>query len=211
MSARRADLVSGLLIALAFAFAAWLYKGLPNPVPTHWNLAQQANGFTPKPWGAFLLPLITLGTYAVLRVLPAISPKGFRMEGFIAVYRLLAVVIVAFLFAVTVVALLKASGSAVDMARLVPMALGVLFLILGNYMGKLQKNFFIGIRTPWTLANDEVWSQTHRLGGKLFMAAGIFALAAGALGLPSAAVIAVLVAAALGPAVYSYILYRRIG
>jgi uncharacterized membrane protein len=210
MTVRRADAICALLVALAFIVAALMYGRLPDPVPTHWNLAREADSFTPKPWGAFVMPLATLGTWLLLRVLPAISPSGFRMDGFLHTYWLIVTLTVGTLFAISVVALLVASGSDLSLLRLVPFAIGVLFVVLGNYMGKLERNFFIGIRTPWTLANEEVWARTHRFGGKLFVLAGGLVIAAAALDWPLQVVVAVVLAAALVSVVYSLVVYWKI-
>jgi uncharacterized membrane protein len=210
MTSRQADLICALLIASAFGLAGWLYGALPNAVPIHWNAAGHADGFMAKPWGAFVLPLTTLGTYLLLRVLPAVSPKGFRMDSFIGVYNVIVVAVVGFLLAITIASLLAASGVPLATRRLIPLGLGVLIVILGNYMGKLKKNFFVGIRTPWTLANDEVWARTHRFGGKLFVAAGIASMIGAATAAPVAVTAAAVVAAAVIAAAYSLVVYRRI-
>ncbi len=94
--------------------------------------------------------------------------------------------------------------------RIVPIAVGLLFIVLGNYMGKIRKNFFIGIRTPWTLASDEVWARTHRLGGYLFVAAGALMVVMPLVGLGGVGIVAASLIAALVPVVYSFIAYKRI-
>jgi len=121
MTSRQADLICALLIASAFGVAAWLYGALPDAVPIHWNAAGHADGFMAKPWGAFVLPLTTLGTYLLLRVLPAVSPKGFRMNSFIGVYNVIVVAVVGFLLAITILSLLAASGVPLATRRLIPL------------------------------------------------------------------------------------------
>ena len=91
-----------------------------------------------------------------------------------------------------------------------PMQVGLLFVVIGNFLGKVRKNFFIGIRTPWTLASDEVWSRTHRLGGWMFVAGGIVMIVGAFAGLPVLGVIAVVLAIALYPVLHSFLLYRRL-
>ncbi|MEL7298668.1 MAG: SdpI family protein, partial [Pseudomonadota bacterium] len=87
---------------------------------------------------------------------------------------------------------------------------GLLFVVLGNYMGKLRKNFFIGIRTPWTLASDEVWARTHRLGGYLFVAAGIGLMLSAFIGMNAWLITTLALGAGLIPVAYSFLLYRKI-
>src|SRR6266540_1592690 len=182
MKLSRTHLLSSGFIVLSFVMTAVLYNRLPEWVPTHWNARGDANGFMPKPWGPFLLPLTMAFTYVLLVVLPRISPQGYRMDRFKAVFELMQASLLAFLFLLTVLALLAGIGVAVPMNRAIFAGLGLLFIVLGNFMGKVTKNFFVGIRTPWTLASDEVWLRTHRLGGKLFVLAGLAVLVSSLLG-----------------------------
>ncbi len=210
MRISRTNLLSLGLVITSFVIAAALYSRLPESIPTHWSAKGEVDGYTPKPWGPFVLPLVMAGAYLFLVILPRISPKGYRMEGFRGVFEIIQAAILAFLFLMTVLVLLAGIGTPVPMDRAIHAATGLLFVVLGNFMGKFTKNFFFGIRTPWTLASDEVWLRTHRLGGKLFVLAGIVLLVSGLLG---GGLIPLLVAVAVAvgiPVVYSYVLYRRI-
>ncbi len=210
MKLSRTHLLSSGFIVLSFVMTAVLYNRLPEWVPTHWNARGDANGFMPKPWGPFLLPLTMAFTYGLLVVLPRISPQGYRMDRFKAVFELMQASILAFLFLLTVLALLAGIGVAVPMNRAVSAGVGLLLIVLGNFLGKVTKNFFVGIRTPWTLASDEVWLRTHRLGGKLFVLGGtvifVSALLSASL-VPLVLVVTVTIAILV---VYSYAVYRRI-
>jgi uncharacterized membrane protein len=198
------------LVVVAFGMTAALYSRLPEWVPTHWNARGVADGFMPKPWGPFVSPLVMAGVYLLLLVVPWISPRGYRVERFQSVFEIIQATILAFLFLVTALALLIGIGAPVPMDRAIHAGTGLLFIVFGNFMGKFTKNFFVGIRTPWTPASDEVWLRTHRLGGKLFVLAGVGLLVSGLLG---GGQIPLLVAVAVAggiPVVYSYLLYRRI-
>jgi uncharacterized membrane protein len=210
MKISRTNLFSAGLVVLAFALTAILYGKLPELVPTHWNARGQANGFMPKPWGPFLLPIVMVGVYAILLVIPRISPRGYRVERFAKVFEILQATILAFFFLVTVLALLAGTGAPVPIDRAVVAATGLLFVVIGNFMGKLTKNFFVGIRTPWTLASDEVWLRTHRLGGRLFVLAGVILFVGGLLRGGLVPVLAAIAIAGGVPIVYSYVIYRRI-
>jgi immunity protein, SdpI family len=194
-----------------FVLAAVFYPSLPDPMPTHWNARGIVDGFSPKPWGPLILPIATAVLWAVFAALPAVSPRGFRLEPFMRVYEIVVVVVVAFMFVLNAVALLAASGRPVDLPRTLTIAMGALMATLGNFMGKMTRNFFVGIRTPWTLASDEVWLRTHRFGAKLFVAVGLLTIAAGVAGVsgPGWIVGPVAVAAVLS-VVYSYVVYRRL-
>jgi uncharacterized membrane protein len=210
MKITRTSLLSMALVAVSFIATAVLYDRLPESVPTHWNARGVADRFTPKPWGPFLLPLTMLGVFALLFVLPRISPRGYRMERFQRVFEILQAAILGFLLVLALLALLAGTGAPVPMGRAIYAATGLLFAVLGNFMGKLTKNFFVGIRTPWTLASDEVWLRTHRLGGKTFVLAGLGLFVSGLVGGGSVAVF-VAVAVAVGiPVLYSCVLYRRL-
>jgi uncharacterized membrane protein len=210
MKISRTNLLSLGLVVLSFAMTAALYSRLPESVPTHWNARGEADGFTPKPWGPFTLPLVMAAVYLLLMVIPRVSPRGYRIERFQGVFEIMQAAIMAFLFFVTVLALLAGIGTPVAMGRAIHAATGLLFVVLGNFMGKLTKNFFVGIRTPWTLASDEVWLRTHRLGGKLFVVAGVALFIAGLLGGGTVPLLVAVAVAGGIPVVYSYLLYRRI-
>lgn len=210
MNTRLSHVICLGLIVMVFAFAAWIYPQLPDLVPSHWNSQGQVDGHMAKPWGVFLMPTLTLGIYLMFLVLPLISPHGFRMEQFGPVVRLFQTVMVLFMSVVAVTALLAARGDDVPVSNIALGGTGMLFLVLGNYMGKVRKNFFIGIRTPWTLASDEVWARTHRLGGWLFSAGGLL-LMLGSFGHPdSSLILTVVIIVALIPVAYSFLLYRRL-
>ncbi len=210
MRISRANVLSLGLVIAAFAMAFVLYDRLPESIPTHWNAEGVVDGHTPKPWGPFLLPLAMAGVYLLLVAVPRISPRDFRVTRFQGVFEGIQTVLLAFLFLVNALVLLAGIGVAVPIERVVPAATGLLFVVLGNYMGKFTKNFFCGIRTPWTLTSDEVWLRTHRLGGRLFVLAGIIILISGLLGGGPAPVLAAVANAVVTPVVYSYVLYRRI-
>ncbi len=206
----RANLLNLGLVLLSFAVAAALYHRLPASIPIHWNARGEANGFAPKSWGAFLMPGVMAGSYLLLRFVPRMSPRGFAVERFQRVFEIFQTTILAFLLLMTVLMLLAGIGVKVPMDRAIYAGVGLLFVVLGNFMGKVTRNFFVGIRTPWTLASDEVWLRTHRLGGKLFVLAGLGLCASGLLGGGLVPLLAAIAIAGVVPVIYSYLLYRRL-
>lgn len=210
MNKKMANLISIVIILLSAAASAYYYPALADQVPTHWNASGEVDGYSGKLTGALIGPLGALGTMLLLWVIPLISPKGFKTSEFQPVVNIFQVTLVAFMAAVGGMILSAGLGKEVSMERLLPAGIGLLFIVTGNYMGKVRKNFFIGIRTPWTLASDEVWARTHRLGGYLFVFAGVGMIAVGFY-LPSAIVIVTLsLIASFVPIIYSYFLYRQI-
>lgn len=210
MKTLKGNLLSAALVVLGLVVVAALYSRMPDPVPTHWGIHGEVNGWMPKPWGPFLLPLTNLGLLVMMLLLPRISPRGFEVDRFAGALSKITLGIVAFMFGITVIASLAAIGVAIDMNLMVSVGCGALFVVIGNFMGKLTKNFFIGIRTPWTLASDEVWLRTHRLGGKLFVAAGLASIAGALLGHGIVTLVASLVVVSLTTIIYSYVVHERL-
>lgn len=207
---RISDLAGLLLVVGAFALVGLKYPGLPDPMPTHWNAAGHADGWMPKSWGAFLVPIVMAVIWLSFLALPKISPRGFEMEPFLRAWGILKVTMLALVFFIGVLALNAATTGGELSPKAVFVSIGVLFVVIGNLLGKVTRNFFVGIRTPWTLANEEVWYRTHRLGGKLFVLAGIFVVAMALAGASVWPIFVSIAVAGIVPVIYSYVIYRRL-
>jgi len=199
-----------LLVVAGFAYAAFLSPRLPDPLPSHWDAAGRVNGTMPKPWGVFIVPLVMAVLWLLFLVLPRMSPRGFEMGSFASAWGILTVSILAFMLFVEVLTLNAAQTRANLSPKPIFAAIGVLFVVIGGVMRKVTRNFFAGIRTPWTLASEEVWNRTHRLGSKIFMAAGLVAVAAALFDLGWWVPLAALLVGPLVPVIYSYMTYRRL-
>jgi uncharacterized membrane protein len=210
MKINRAGALNLGLVILSFVAAGALYGRLPDVVPIHWNARGVADGFAQKMWGAFLMPIVMAAVYLLLLIVPRMSPRGFTVERFQRVFEIFQTTILAFLLLTTVLILLAGVGLKVPMDRTIYAGVGLVFVVLGNFMGKVTRNFFVGIRTPWTLASDEVWLRTHRLGGRLFVLAGIGLCVSSLLRGGLSPLLAAIAIAGVVPVVYSYLLYRRI-
>ncbi len=207
---RTFDALGFLLVLAAFGLTARAYPGLPDPMPTHWNAAGQVNGWMPKFWGAFLVPLVMVFLWVTFLVLPKISPRGFEMEPFTRAWDVFKLTMLAVMLFIGVLVLQAAKTGGELSPTAIFCALGVLFVVMGNLLGKVTRNFFVGIRTPWTLASEEVWYRTHRLAGKLFVAAGLLVVATSFAGLHVWPIMVSIGLATLIPVVYSYVIYRRL-
>lgn len=203
-------LVSALFIAVAVGVAVWLYPRLPAEVPTHWDLHNHVNGSMPRFWAAAFPALSVLGLVLLSVLLPAISPRQFGIRRFEGVWGLLMLIVQGYVLIVCLGVLLAGAGYPVSVPTIAMLAVGVLYLLLGNYMGKLQRNFFIGIRTPWTLASDAVWERTHRFGGRLFMLGGLVMVVAALVDPRPWLLLIVLLAVLLIAAAYSYFIHLRL-
>lgn len=210
MSTRIANIISIIGIILLGAYVLWAYPGLPDPMPTHWNAAGEVDGYSSKPVGAAFIAGIPVLSFLIFKLIPVISPRGFRTESFTGTLNIIMVATVVF-GCVLGLGLIRAShDTSVNISSFVYVAVGLLFVVMGNFLGKVRKNFFLGIRTPWTLASDEVWAKTHRLGGWCFVIAGVFMAIMGVVAPTSTWFIGAIVAIALVPVVYSFFAYRKI-
>ena len=201
-----------LLALLPFILVAAFYARLPDQIPMHWGFDGEIDRYGGKNelWlMAALGPLFAL----LFQFLPRLDPRKRNYEKFQKYYDAFGVVITAFVAVMMGIALVEAfHPGTVSMGRVVSALVGLLFLFLGNLMGKVKPNFFMGIRNPWTLSDPDVWNRTHRLGGGLFFLAGLAAVVSAPL-LPEQVTFWVLMAgvlaAALIPTVMSYVWYRR--
>lgn len=210
MKPARTLVISALFVLILLAAFVWLSPHMPAGVPTHWNAQGQVNGYM-SPLGAMLTPMIVIAVLALLTLLlPAISPRGFAITPFGSVFALIMLALQAFVLVAALAVLLNAAGHPVPMSLVSMLGIGALLMVIGNYMGKVRKNFFIGIRTPWTLASDAVWERTHRIGGWLFMLAGAAGIALALAGGSLVVLVAIVLSIALALTVYSYIAYRRL-
>ena len=145
MSRKFANVISLLLIAGAIVAGVIAYPNLPEQVPTHWNAAGQIDDYSSRLTAVVIGPAIAAGIMLLMWLIPVISPKGFRTEGFQGVINVFQVVLVAFMVGIGGLIIAAGLGREVSIERIVPIAVGLLFIVLGNYMGKIRKNFFIGI------------------------------------------------------------------
>jgi len=200
-----------LLPALA-GVTAWPF--MPDSVPVHWGMSGRPDRFG-SPWELILTFVIlnpVLG--ALMLVLPRLGPMKGNFERFGETYGRICVTLLAGMTVIAIALLMRGAGRNVPITSTLPITLGIMLALVGNWFGKIRRNFWVGIRTPWTLANERVWERTHRLGGKLVVLYGLALAAAGAF-LPQIGVFFVTVGGAIGLVawsfIYSYMLYRRLG
>jgi uncharacterized membrane protein len=209
---RRIALSLGIvLVLLSIGMSLWAYPSLPERVPTHWDLGGNVNGYSSRPVAAALMPIVIAFSWLLMLVLPAISPRGFRFDQSVTAYYESMLAVLGVLVVLHFIVLRAQLGLSAPANTHFFIPIGVLLVILGNLMGKFRKNFFIGVRTPWTLASDEVWLRTNRLGGRLSVVGGLALIVCSFFAAAAApALIVVVLIIAVIPALYSYLLYRRI-
>ncbi|WP_017664904.1 SdpI family protein [Porphyrobacter sp. AAP82] len=210
----RGLLIANLLLAAAMAgFGAWVAARLApgTQLPVHWNAAGAADGFQPA-LPALLWPAgLSLAAGLVMAAIPRLEPLQERLEASAPVLRASWIGVMGLMAYVQAMIAAPALGWNIGIDLLLA-GMGIMFLMIGNALPKSRPSFFVGIRTPWTLTDTDNWIATHRLGGKLMMAAGAAMLLAAfvplAPGWRLPTMIAPVIAASLVPVVYSWWLWR---
>jgi len=165
------------IILVSFAIGIYLYPQMPDPMPSHWNAAGQVDGYMPKFWGLFLMPLISLALFGLFLTIPRIDPMKANIQKFRKYFDRFIFLIMAFFLYIYLLTILWAFGFTFNFIFAMVPAFTILFYYAGILTENAKQNWFIGIRTPWTLSSEKVWDKTHKLGGKLFKAAAIIGLA----------------------------------
>lgn len=212
MSTRTTTIIVLILLVGATLTGLLLWNRLPDPMASHWGTNDEVNGYMTKFWGVFLMPLITLGMFLLFLAIPSIDPLKANIAQFRDVFNLFIALIVAFMVYIYILTLRWNLGyTSFGMSKAMLPALGILFFFVGYMLRKAKRNFFIGIRTPWTLSSDRVWEETHRLGSVLFMISGVLAFIGSFFGgmLAFWFLFVPLIGSTLITLVYSYVLYQR--
>jgi len=202
-----------LLIALApVIIGALMYNRLPEQLATHFDLRGNVNGSMSKPVFFGTMTLINLVIAILFKVVPGLDPKRANYAKFMDVYELLRFVIVLFLSGIFIVVLLFNKGYNISMNTVVYLSLGALWIVFGNYMGRIRHNYFMGIRTPWTLSSEVVWRKTHRLAGPLWVLCGLVFFAGAFIGSASPYLLfGGIIISVVIPIIYSFLVYRNQG
>ena len=212
MNTRTTIIVVIILILGATLMGVALWNQLPDPMASHWDASDQVNGYTSKFWGVFLMPLLTTGIFLLFLAIPQIDPLKANIAQFRDVFNLFIVLFVGFMMYIYFLILLWNVGyTGFNMSEAMLPALGILYFFIGYMLRKAKRNFFIGIRTPWTLSSDRVWEETHRVGSVLFMIAGLLAFLGSFVGGMTAFwfIIVPVMISVLITLIYSYVLYQR--
>lgn len=198
-----------LIIVAAVVLSIVAYPALPETVVSHWNFQGRPDGFMSRDFHSWFFPILLAAIYLLFRYLPMLDPKKERYQEFAGVYEIFKNLILAVLFVTYAAATLYNLGWNINIGAVVGTTVGLLMIVLGNYLGKIKRNWFVGIKTPWTLSSENVWNKTHRLGGRLFVGWGFLIIIAPYLPETLGLVLFIggAVAVTLGTMAYSYILY----
>jgi uncharacterized membrane protein len=200
-----------VLLLAPFVFIAFTFDMFPEKVPVHFNLNGEPDRYSDKSFGLFLMPILNVILYVFLRFLPLMDPKrkNYQLfEGKYWIIRMITHVLIAFVFSLMAAYSL---GYKFDLTLVVMYSVVLLLLVFGNYMGNIRSNYFVGIRTPWTLSNDDVWKRTHRFTGKLWVFSSLAMLVALPF-TPNAVIALIVFVGIIGiiPIVYSYVIHREL-
>lgn len=211
MNPKISGILIGVIVLATFVTGALVYPHLPMSLVSHWGAHGEANGHMPRLLGTFLLPIIMLILWGIWALLPAIDPIAKGFPGFRHIYDFFWILLTAFLAYMYAFTLFANLGQPINMLAVLAPGLAVLFITLGTLLPRVKRNWFFGVRTPWSLSSDVVWDKTQEFGGKLLVIAGILILV-GAFTNPGwslAFVIWPIVLAAVTSVVYSYLAYKR--
>ncbi|OGD68786.1 hypothetical protein A2996_01010 [Candidatus Campbellbacteria bacterium RIFCSPLOWO2_01_FULL_34_15] len=168
-------IILGIAI-LSFGIGLFFYSSLPQTVASHWNSQGMVDGYMSKFWGTFLTPIILLFMYGIYFIIPKIDPLKNNIASFRKQYNILIALISVFLFYIFILTLAWNLGKEFNMNNFILPAMGVFIFYMGHILKYAKRNWFVGIRTPWTLSSDYVWNRTHKIGGLLFKIIGIITL-----------------------------------
>lgn len=210
MNFRNVNFLILVLVLSSFVLGIVFYPQMPNFIASHWGINGEVNGFMPKFWGLFLMPIISSVLYGFLLLIPKIDPLKENIKKFQSYFNGFIFSVIAFLFYLYLLTILWNLGYEFEMIRFLSPAFGILIFLSGVLIEHSKRNWFVGIRTPWTLSSDTIWNKTHKLGGKLFKASGLIAFLG--LLLPNLAIFLFLIPllfSVLYTTIYSYFEYRQ--
>jgi uncharacterized membrane protein len=213
MNLRPLAIAGVVAVGIMFVLAGWAWVQIPAgaEVPIHWGIDGQPNGYAPKEIALLFTPLLSVGLVALLYFLPRFEPRARNLAESGGPYLQVTIALLALMVGLQLIVVLAAVGRPLDITLVLGVGTGILFVVIGNVLGKVRSNFMFGVRTPWTLSSDLSWNKTHRLVGRLFVLLG-FAVAVAAVVAGSQAYLAVLlggIAVVIGVAfVYSYRVWK---
>ena len=202
-------LIAALLIAATLIVSLILYPGLPSRIPMHWNWRGEVNRYGDK-LEIFLMPAAMVVVVFLFAAMPWLSPRRFEVNTFRSTYLYVMLLTLAFLAYIHALHLWAAFSKPLDMNRAVLGASFLLLTLFGNVLGRVRRNFFIGVRTPWTLSSEKVWDATHRFAARAFVLAGLLGLLSLIISASAIAGLMIIAVAGLASVLYSLAYYKHL-
>ncbi len=198
-----------LIMLAPVVFMLLVWDRLPAELPSHWNIRGEVDGYSP----VWVLPLVNLGIYVLMLVLPKLDPRKKNYDIFSSSYYKIRLGLTIFFSLIMALSIAVGLGADLPVPRLILIGVSLLIAFLGNYLGTVRPNWFLGVRTPWTLDNEEVWRKTHLLAGRFWFWGGLMGISMTLL-LPmqvlGVLLIVLLLILTLTPVVYSFFLHRQL-
>ncbi|MBX2842102.1 MAG: SdpI family protein [Flammeovirgaceae bacterium] len=199
-------------LIIPFIMLFYLWEDLPEKIPVHWNVDGKVDRSSEKGWELFMLPLINVFTYLMITISYYIDPKK-KLKFSTNAVTILKTTVAVFMTILFSIMLAISLGYPISMPDVVQYGIILLFMVIGNYLSKIRPNYFMGIRTPWTLENEEVWRKTHRLGGKIWVFGSVILLVTKIIlanHLPAPLFLGFILAMSFIPVIYSYIAFKKL-
>lgn len=207
MKNKKTLVITSLICLLPIIVGALVYKRLPEMIATHFDLNGNPDGWSSRAFAVFGLPAILLAVNLLLPFMLRADPKHENMSGALVNITIWMIPVLSLLC--SGLTLGRALGYDVRIERVLPVFMGVLFILIGNYLPKTKQSYTMGIKLPWTLASEENWNRTHRLAGFLWVLGGIYFIVVSFIGWSVPAFVIPLAVMVLVPMVYSFLLYRK--
>ena len=202
-------IITSIVILVPIIIGLILWNKLPDKIPTHWNSVGEVDGWSSKAFAVFGLPGFLFAVHWVCLLASSADPKKQNIEGKVLNIVIWTCPVISVLGAVLMYG--TALGMEFRVEKIIPSLVGVVFIVIGNYLPKCKQSYTMGIKLPWTLNDEENWNRTHRLGGKLWVACGVVIILS--MFLPNkfmaAIFLSVVAVAVLVPTVYSYLIFRE--
>ena len=176
MNTKLTIILSVIIIILSTVFGALVYEKMPEQVASHWNEKGEVDDYMGKFWGVFLMPFVSIVLLIMFIVIPSLDPLKENVAEFRGIFNIFILFMLVFFAYIWALTIFWNLGFVFNMTVAILPAVGFLFIFIGYLLRNAKRNWFIGIRTPWTLSSDMVWDKTHQLGGKLFTASGALSI-----------------------------------
>ena len=204
----RSFIIQLAVCLIPFIIGAVFYNKMPDQVATHFDFNFQPDDYSSREFALFGIPAVMVGLFILCAGLLEVDPKKRGMDGRLkAITRWVIPILSVFIQCVTIS---FALDSSINLTRFIPVLIGILFVLMGNYLPKCRQNYTMGIKLPWTLNSEENWDRTHRFGGKMFVISGLCMIVASFFGgYVSGVMFALALIACFIPTIYSYWLYKK--
>lgn len=212
MKNKKVNLLIGFISILMLVWILVTYNKLPDRIPTHWGIDGKVDGYGSKNT-IWLFFGIMIGINLLMILISKIDPKADNYKRFAKSFDIFRATMTIFFAVILGITLIVSQGNNnIDMGKIIPIMVGVLFIVIGNYIPKFKQNYTTGIKTPWTLANENVWNKTHRLSGQIWMIGGIILVILSIFVEAKVSFVLIIVFTAVlsfTPIVYSYFVYKN--